>query len=104
MRGRGGARCFSFLNGDGVSKELLRQGSSLEQRETYVSMIDVSALCKNGDHMCPHVVIYRSEDLLGRNQKTRHLPDGHLEVHLGEFEQPEGYHSSVLGVRSYFKA
>ena len=34
------------------------------------------------------MIVYRSEDLLGRYQQARHLPNGHLEVHLRELEQP----------------
>lgn len=34
-----------------------------------------------------NVVVYRSEHLLRRNEQTCHLPDRHLEIHLGEFEQ-----------------
>lgn len=37
--------------------------------------------------MVSHVVVYRSEHLLWRDDQVRHLPDGHFEVHLRKFEQ-----------------
>lgn len=33
-----------------------------------------------------NMIIYRSEDLLGRNQETCHLPDCHFEIHLRKLE------------------
>ncbi len=42
------------------------------------------------------VVVYRLEHLFGRDQKMRHLPDGHFKVHLGELEEPEGKDINML--------
>lgn len=36
------------------------------------------------------VVVDRAEDFLGGDEKGRHFPDGHFEVHLGEFEESSG--------------
>ena len=33
------------------------------------------------------MIVDRSKDFLGRYKQGRHLPYGHLEVHLGEFEE-----------------
>ena len=33
------------------------------------------------------MVVYRPKDFLGRDEEARHLPDCHLEVHLGELEE-----------------
>ena len=41
-----------------------------------------------GEAAAAYVVVYRAEHLLGRYQEARHLPDGHLEIHLRELEQP----------------
>jgi hypothetical protein len=34
-----------------------------------------------------YMVVYRFEDLLGRNQQRCHLPNSHLKVHLRELEE-----------------
>lgn len=33
-----------------------------------------------------YMVVYRPEDLLGRNEQTRHLPCRHFEIHRWELE------------------
>ena len=43
------------------------------------------------------MIVYRFEHFLGRNQKVRHLPNGHFEVHLLEIEDlaKEGRHAQL---------
>jgi hypothetical protein len=43
----------------------------------------------------------RLKDLLWRDKKMRHFPNGHLKVHLWELEKPE---SDFLDVKSNRKA
>lgn len=46
--------------------------------------------------MTAYMVVYRPEYLLRREKKAGHLPYGHLEVHLGEFEQPRAMSPSLV--------
>ena len=56
-------RCERTFLGDGVSGE------------------DSGGGCRKS-----YVIVDRSEDLLWRYKEACHLPDCHLEIHLGEFE------------------
>lgn len=47
----------------------------------------VSTVQENGLVNPTYMVVYRFEDLLGRNQQGCHLPNGHLKVHLRELEE-----------------
>ena len=56
---------------------------------TYVSItrsVSIQAKAAPGPGVT-YMVIYRLEDLLGRNQQRRHFPDGHFKVHLRELEE-----------------
>jgi hypothetical protein len=52
----------------------------------------------DGKHGIPYVVVYLSEDLLGRYDQAHDLPYSHLEVHLRELEQTleEARHSDLI--------
>ena len=41
------------------------------------------------------MIIYGSKNLFRRKQQTRHLPNCHFKVHLGELEQPASANVSV---------
>lgn len=43
-----------------------------------------------------YVIVDGPEDLLGRDQETRHLPRRHFEIHLGELEQSDSREPSAL--------
>jgi hypothetical protein len=49
-------------------------------------------------HGIPYVVVYLSEDLLGRYDQAHDLPYSHLEVHLRELEQAleKARHSDLI--------
>lgn len=42
---------------------------------------------ERGREQSTHVVVYGSKDLLGGDYQARHLPHGHLKVHLRELEE-----------------
>lgn len=42
------------------------------------------------------MVVDGPEDFLGRNEQGRHLPDGHLKVHLRELEQSRQGASAII--------
>lgn len=64
-----------------------REGRRVGERRTFLKgRILADRWGERGGRGRAYVIVYRSEDFLGRYEEACHLPYCHLEVHLRELE------------------
>ena len=80
--GQDDATCFLFLFRVLWSTHVESRRS---EKRTFLLTVVSHLVCET--ILSSYVIVYRPENLLRRNQQARHLPDGHLKVHLGKLEQ-----------------